>query len=85
MEQKQVFNYLQNLAESKNKNIYMLADSLDKNFDTRQDFEDYLNNFKKMSVLDFFRLCNYLDFDDIRKLANLLSEQDQWTQQQQYC
>ena len=74
---KQVFNYLQNLAESKNKNIYMLADSLDKNFDTRQDFEDYLNNFKKMSVLDFFRLCNYLDFDDIRKLANLLSEQDQ--------
>lgn len=77
MEQKQVFNYLQNLAESKNKNIYMLADSLDKNFDTRQDFEDYLNNFKKMSVLDFFRLCNYLDFDDIRKLANLLSEQDQ--------
>lgn len=71
---KQVFNYLQNLAESKNKNIYMLADSLDKNFDTRQDFEDYLNNFKKMSVLDFFRLCNYLDFDDIRKLANLLSE-----------
>ena len=77
MEQKQVFNYLQNLAESKNKNIYMLADSLDKNFDTRQDFENYLNNFKKMSVLDFFRLCNYLDFDDIRKLANLLSEQDQ--------
>ena len=85
MEQKQVFNYLQDLAKSKNKNIYMLADSLDKNFDTRQDFEDYLNNFKKMSVLDFFRLCNYLDFDDIRKLANLLSEQDQWTQQQQYC
>ena len=77
MEQKQVFNYLRDLAESKNKNIYMLADSLDKNFDTRQDFEDYLNNFKKMSVLDFFRLCNYLDFDDIRKLANLLSEQDQ--------
>ena len=74
---KQVFNYLQNLAKTKNKNIYMLADSLDKNFDTRQDFEDYLNNFKKMSVLDFFRLCNYLDFDDIRKLANLLSEQDQ--------
>ena len=84
MEQKQVFNYLQDLAKSKNKNIYMLADSLDKNFDTRQDFEDYLNNFKKMSVLDFFRLCNYLDFDDIRKLANLLSEK-QWTQQQQYC
>ena len=84
MEQKQVFNYLQNLAKTKNKNIYMLADSLDKNFDTRQDFEDYLNNFKKMSVLDFFRLCNYLDFDDIRKLANLLSEK-QWTQQQQYC
>lgn len=74
---KQVFNYLQDLAKTKNKNIYMLADSLDKNFDTRQDFEDYLNNFKKMSVLDFFRLCNYLDFDDIRKLANLLSEQDQ--------
>ena len=71
---KQVFNYLQDLAKTKNKNIYMLADSLDKNFDTRQDFEDYLNNFKKMSVLDFFRLCNYLDFDDIRKLANLLSE-----------
>lgn len=76
MEQKQVFNYLQNLAESKNKNIYMLADSLDKNFNTRQDFEDYLNNFKKMSVLDFFRLCNYLGFDDIRMLANLLSEHD---------
>lgn len=83
MEEKKNFRILRKLAEDKGKSIYALAVSLEKQTNTEAEFEDYLNNFKKMSVLDYFRLCYFLGFDDIRMLANLLSEQ-QWTQQQLY-
>ena len=74
MEEKKNFRILRKLAEDKGKSIYMLADELEKETNTEEEFEDYLNNFKKMSVLDYFRLCYFLGFDDVKALANLLSE-----------
>lgn len=74
MEEKKNFRILRKLAEDKGKSIYALAVSLEKQTNTEAEFEDYLNNFKKMSVLDYFRLCYFLGFDDIKALANLLSD-----------